>query len=208
MKIDEDFIRQTLMRLASKRLFYSEADLQLALAWEIKQQIPEADISLEHSICVPGGLRLYIDIWIEYRGEIYPLELKYKTAKLRPAGDRGPDDLKNQGACDLGRYGFLKDISRIETLSSQLEAFGTGFAVMLTNDRKYYEESRRKETLDREFRIHQGCSAGPGRLEWHSDARWTACYPPIELRSRYPFEWFPYNPECGFMALICTINKT
>lgn len=206
MRIDEEFIRQTLMRLASKRLFYSEADLQLALAWEIKQQIPEADISLEHLYSVPGGLRLYIDIWIEYQGRIYPIELKYKTLKLKTSTGKS-DVLKNQGACDTGRHGFLKDISRIETLSSQLEAFGQGFAVMLTNDPKYFRRPGEKTTLDQAFRIHDGQIVGPGRLEWLSNPAWTSRYKPIELRGCYTLRWFPFDSVHDFMALICTIDK-
>lgn len=203
-EIDEAFIQKVFKQLASRRPwrpFYSEADMQLAVAWEIKQLIPEADVSLEHRQSVPGDVHLYIDIWIDYKQEVYPIELKYKTTKK---SSHDSNELMEQGACPIGRYSFLKDISRIETLSSSIGNFNKGFAIMLTNEKKYYEDNQR-QTIDNDFKIHQGRLIAPGTLKWHSNAPWTQRYMPLDIYGSYNLQWIPYHEE--FKALICCISK-
>jgi hypothetical protein len=63
--------------------------------------------------------------------------------------------LKDQNAQYQGRYEYLKDIQRIEWLSKELINYESGFAIFLTNDHLYWDDSG-NETNDRAFYLTQG----------------------------------------------------
>src|SRR5260370_37035911 len=94
-------------------VFPSEADFQHALAWEIHCHHPSARIRLEINKG-SAGQREYIDIWATEDGTNYAIELKYKTRKLDAVHDGEEFHLANQGAQDIGRYDFVKDVGRLE----------------------------------------------------------------------------------------------
>ena len=60
--IDRAFMTARINALATKKIFWSEVDFQLALAWEIKQTLPEADICLERRYMNDSGEPMYIDV--------------------------------------------------------------------------------------------------------------------------------------------------
>jgi hypothetical protein len=101
--------------LAAKRpVFHSEADFQHAFAWEIHQHLPDAYVRLEYR---PALLptRAYVDVWVVDGNQTLAIELKYKTAPLSVQLDDGEKfDLMSQGAQDLGRYDFVRDLWRLE----------------------------------------------------------------------------------------------
>ncbi len=79
--IDKAVIEKVLNDLASKRpVFWSEADFQFAFAWELQNELPQASIRLERRFDADDNTPMYIDIWVEYEGKVYPIELKYKTS--------------------------------------------------------------------------------------------------------------------------------
>ena len=57
-----------------------------------------------------GGPRYYLDLKFRSRTREYFLELKYKTRRLSTSIAGEEFVLRQQGAQDLGRYDFLKDI--------------------------------------------------------------------------------------------------
>ena len=64
-------------RLKNRRkIFVSEADFQLELAWTIKENYPNAKIRLEY--CPSFDLNMHIDILVIMNNKCYPIELKYK----------------------------------------------------------------------------------------------------------------------------------
>ena len=63
--------------------------------------------------------------------------------------------LQNQVAQDLGRYDFIKDVHRIEKLVFDNVA-SRGYSLFLTNDSAYWKLPNKSETIDKEFRIHEG----------------------------------------------------
>jgi len=105
----------TIPALAAKRpVFHSEADFQHAFAWEIHQHLPDAYVRLEYR---PALLptRAYVDVWVVDGNQTLAIELKYKTAPLSVQLDDGEKfDLMSQGAQDLGRYDFVRDLWRLE----------------------------------------------------------------------------------------------
>ncbi len=125
--IDKAVIEKVLNDLASKRpVFWSEADFQFAFAWELQNELPQASIRLERRFDADDNTPMYIDIWVEYEGKVYPIELKYKTSNYSDEIGGEKYLLKTQSACDTGCHDFLKDINRIEIISKSAVNFGKG----------------------------------------------------------------------------------
>lgn len=188
--------QQVLSSLAEIRpVFHSEADFQHAFAWRLQNAIPKANIRLEYR---PRDLkkRGYIDVWLRLpNGLVYAFELKYKSRRL--TFDHGDEtfDLTNQGAQDLGRYDYLKDIARLETLVGSGRSIH-GVAILLTNDATYWTESKRlgTATVDSQFRLHEGKRIS-GKLVWGKAASagtMKAREGPIEVLREYDLGWSEY----------------
>lgn len=124
-----DFFEKSILKLQKERgIFHSEDDLKLSLGLIIKELYPELEIRLEKPININ-----MIDIYGEYpivrapidiivsdkNGKTVPIELKYKTKKLKTEFNGESYDLTNHGATDIGRYSFRKDIYRIEQYLSK-----------------------------------------------------------------------------------------
>lgn len=193
-----------------RKAFWSEADFQFALAWEIKMKFPKAEIRMEKRVSF--DVNAYTDIYVKIDGKSYPIELKYKTAKgAYVDSDSSIIQLKQQSAVDLGAYGFLYDIHRIEALAETDKSFERGFVIMLTNDSAYYASSGRNSMYD-EFKIYQGQDK-TGKLDWKREAYkdkeepdWLKSYPAIHLIGRYQMNWQPYDEVGDFKYNVVQIN--
>lgn len=204
-------IEQTLQTLASERLlFHSEADFQHALAWKIHEQHPDARIRLE----VPSanfGKRERIDIVINAEGRKYALELKYKKRTLNLALNDEKFSLSNDGAQDIGRYDFVKDIVRLERYVLS-EENTIGYAILLTNDDLYWKESVRGVS-SAAFFLHEGRtidSSAP--LAWHEstgEGTMKGRHEPFTLRTNYTIHWKDYSAIAGsqFRYLLLTVAR-
>ncbi|MFO8133313.1 MAG: hypothetical protein R6U10_05210 [Thermoplasmatota archaeon] len=195
------------------RIFHSEADFQHALSWELHKQYCEdtdRQIRLERPKLIPVNInsknrkeinaknqkeRIYIDILIRGNHEIIPIELKYKTAKLKI----DEFDLKEHSSHDTSRYDYVKDIERIEKVLSGQN--GYGFAIFLTNDSRYWKKPGQGRTpQDEQFRIHEGQTL-QGKLKWEGAKESTVgkkrCHN-IELENTYNLNWrrYTYNNTC------------
>lgn len=147
--------------------------------------------------------KFYTDIVVEQDGYSVALELKYKTADY---SDKNLY-LFNHGAVDLGRYDYLWDVHRIELLlgkgykkellfgkgnkeeiESWKEEWGDvevlegkecnkGFAVLLTNEKKYWEQYYEDEkegvkyTIDNQFKIGEKVKGKTFKL-FNNDLDW------------------------------------
>jgi len=146
-------VHSILARLAERRpVFHSEADFQHALAWEMQLSNRDAHIRLEKQLAVQGT-RVHLDLLVRSKiGEI-AIELKYKTRRAKLIHAEEEYLLRDQSAQDIGRHDFLKDIQRLEKYV-ETRANSEGFAMLLTNDRTYWTESRKNDSVDSEFRVH------------------------------------------------------
>ncbi len=163
-------IHALMARLAAKRpVFHSEADFQHALAWEIHLLMPECGIRLE----LPIGCdeTKHVDLWMTDGTRKVVLELKYKKRGCEFNAEGGECfALKNDGAQDLGRYDFLKDVNRLEQIvKADPDSATVGFSVLLTNDWLYWNDPKKTHTIDADFRLHEGRLVN-GQLAWHSKA--------------------------------------
>lgn len=154
--------------LAHKRpVFHSEADFQYALAWELRLENPNIDIRLEYPPPWLEG-RIHLDLWVMEGDTATAVELKYMTQRIDISLGRERFALKGHSAQDSGRYDFVKDIERLERVVAAGRRV-IGYAVMLTNDHLYWSLPRRNDTLDADFRIHEGRSLS-GSLAWDPKA--------------------------------------
>lgn len=63
---------------ARRPIYHSESDLQFALAWELKESLPNIEIRLEKPF-----KKQYIDIIYTNANETIGIELKYKTDEIQ-----------------------------------------------------------------------------------------------------------------------------
>lgn len=150
--------------LAARRpVFHSEADFQHALAWTLQEAEPRRHIRLEYR--APVTATTYVDVLVRAPdGMRTAIELKYwtKKADFTIAGEDFA--LRNQGAHDISRYDFVKDIVRLERLLEE-GAAEEGWVVALTNDPGYWSAASRPDTIDAAFRLSEGRKLA-GRLAW------------------------------------------
>lgn len=184
-------IHGVLERLAVERpVFHSEADFQHALAWRIQLEHPAAQIRLETR--PERGIRL--DLLVGLPEGRTAIELKYLIARFAGTVNGESYDLPNQGADDISRYDFIKDVSRVETFIRNGYADG-GWAVALSNDQGYWGMGRKADPVDTAFRLHEGRTLN-GMLSWGPNAgagttrsRETG----LDLSGSYTCSWRPYS---------------
>jgi hypothetical protein len=183
-----------LTRLSSRRpVFHSEADFQHALAWELQQHDHAANIRLEKRISKDGP-HVHLDLLVQSNSHELAIELKYKTRAVKLAHADEQYDLLNQHAQDIGRHDFIKGIRRLEDYV-QDHPGSIGYAILLTNDRTYWSESRKTDAVDSAFRLHEG-RVLQGEVTWGSKASAGTKHrreTPIALRGKYTLSWKGYS---------------
>ena len=185
-------------------IFSNEADFQFALGWEIQKKFPDWKVRFEHK---PSNLdkRIFVDLWIT-GDQIYAIELKYKTRKLDVKIKGELFNLLDHSAQDLGRYDFLKDVERLESIVKTHDNV-KGYSIILSNDSVYWDapstiQQDPKSSTSKvfggygnKFRIHDGTILN-GELEWHpntSDGTKRMRELPIKLSGRYKLKWEDYS---------------
>lgn len=175
----------------TRPIFHNEADFQHALAWQIHQELPDLAIRLEFNPDPDSAERRYLDIWLPTVGTA--IELKYLTRRLDVAYDGERFALRDQGAQDIRRHDFLKDAQRLEQAIEQGQA-KAGLAVLLTNDPSYWTQPDRLDTIDADFRIHEGREI-TGNLAWSENASKGTTEgkeEPIIIHGSYILSWQDY----------------
>lgn len=181
-----------LRSLSKKRpIFHSEADFQHALAWELHEVVPDANVRLEYRH--PLVERTYLDIWIGGDLGAMALELKYVTRRFSVTIAGEPFDLSNHGAHPPRRYDFIKDLTRLERVVRAVPHTQAA-AIFLTNDDGYWIPPRSGDQIDTAFRVHegrvlQGClpwgpNAGGGTISGRQE--------PLILEGAYRASWADY----------------
>jgi hypothetical protein len=178
---------------AERPVFGSEADFQMALAWRIQAEHPSARIRLEYR---PAFLdrRGFLDVWVTTTEWSAAIELKYFTRALEVVADGEAFTLLNQGGQDLGRYDFVKDVTRVEVVAQNFPRT-RGYVVALTNDSTYWRvPTVQRPTIDSSFRLHEGARLF-GDVGWASGAGGTTRgrERPHSLRGTYDLRWRDYS---------------
>lgn len=189
---------------------YNEASLQLNLSNYLINTGHYASIEVEYLIVSPDeveGLtskRCFIDIVVKNEsGEYALLELKYPlyipegviTSRLG-ANIKPEIYAVKQGAQNVVRYLFWKDVKRIEYFSSLSKDAVGGIALLLTNDSIYWTAPKSEgdtTALYREFSLKAGQSnlstkSRRWREEDGTERVWNS-YPGFDLEKAYPLYW-------------------
>ena len=181
----------------SRPIFHSEADFQHALAWAIRETVPNIQVRLEFNPFPDEDRRSHLDIWLPDRG--IALELKYPTRAIDRAFNGERFVLRNHNAQDLARYDFLKDVQRLERVARERPA-KAGYAVMLTNDRTFWRNKLDgKNDMDAAFLIHEGRRVS-GELKWakrSGQKKTKERESPIRLSGDYALRWRDYSTVSG-----------
>lgn len=180
-----------------REVFHSEVDFQHALAWHIRQAMPGSQVRLEVDVMQVELRRRFLDIWLPVEG--FAIELKYKTPGLELRQDDEPFVLRDQSAQVQGRYDFLRDIQRLELIRSELEQCKAGYAVLLTNYSSDWKGPTNRDTVDADFRVHEGREIS-GELAWAvraSSGTVGGRKSPIQIRGSYPLRWQDYSSFPG-----------
>ena len=209
---------EILEKLSKERLvFHSEADFQHALAWQIHKIHPNYNIRLEKPQELKNN-QIHLDLIVGVGSQKIAIELKYKTLSLftdipkkyNPTKNENCFienelfQLKNQLARNHARYDFIKDIHRLEYLVSK-KIITKGFAIFLTNDKNYWENSGR-DSMDKNFRIHDK-QILEGKLDWNlkdnPSPKLGKRSDSISLQKKYKLNWRDYSD----ISKICRINN-
>lgn len=152
-------------------LFLCERQFQFDLAQEISKTFNNYAVHLEfpsEKNCCDRLLFYYIVI--EEKNQYFVIELKYKTKNADIIYKNNKYSLKNQSAQDLGRFDFLKDISRIEQWNqfNPNRTFAGGVAMILTNDSSYWEKTGENCNYEA-FALKDETTIVAGKKEWSSE---------------------------------------
>lgn len=203
-------IELIMTKLKSKRkLFVSEADFQLEMAWIIKEEYPKATVRLEY--CPTFDFNMHIDILVVMDKKWIPIELKYKTKGCVKNIDNEIFNLKNHGAKDVNCYLYLKDIQRIERIRKNVKEFKEGYTVFITNEISYMKKPSKEDCVYSEFSLEDGIIKS-GSLDWGknaSDGTKKNCEQPIILKDKYKIKWKNYSnlDDSNTGSFIYLVNK-
>lgn len=195
-----------------RRIFVSEADFQLEMAWIIKEQYPNAKVRLEY--CPTFDFSMHIDILVIIDNRWIPIELKYKTKGCKKTVDSETFNLKNHGAKDVTCYLYLKDIQRIEKIRDNVSEFREGYTIFITNELSYTKKPLKQECVYKQFSLEDGIVKN-GILDWSKNASEGTkknCEKPINLKDKYIMKWNYYSKiddtNTGtFVYLVNKVNK-
>lgn len=202
MSMNIDAVMKSLSK--HRPLFHSEADFQHSLAWEIHKMFPNTEIRLEYKAFPEKSQnRTYHDIVVMSNSKKIFIELKYLTKKFKDGiviSNGEMFTLLNHAAQDLIRYDFFKDIERLEISHKELKNITGCYAILLTNDHTYWNPPKKIESIDRDFKIHEGrqFNGENGRviLKWKGNFSKNSVKKreaPIKISDRYQMKWADYS---------------
>ena len=184
----------------NKELLFNERDLQMHLATFLRQTNHYDDVDVEYYVPLSEltgyiwNNELRMDVLVRKGKEFLPIELKYKTKSVRKKllrfGESVAEEvevMKNQGAQDLGKYDFWKDVRRIEIVKKRFSSIKNGLAVFMTNDPMYLQRGREKSNHI-ELSMDEG-SHGKEKHWLDKDSYCSKTHPDFEVEKEYSIHW-------------------
>ncbi len=198
-------------------LMFNEGDFQLQLSvWLLKSghyDDVQVEYYLPNEMATEAGYdwdsNLYLDIVVRKGDSYCPIELKYPTKRVVKNAIRFGKELqdvqlmRNQGAQDIVRYNFWKDVRRGEIVKALFPKVAKAFAVMLTND-KYYTRPVRGSAACFPFRTTEAAVIGPGIMDWNGKPAIRKDHTPFQLAGQYMVNWHNYliDTENFYLTII------
>ncbi len=182
-----------LARLAQTRpVFHSEADFQHAFAWAAHQADPQVQVRLETHPA--ADIRLDLLLARPDLNACTAIEFKYLTSGWSGTVDGEQFTLKHQSAQDIRGYDVVKDIARLERLTSARPGWN-GLFLALCNDASYWRPvSHGRVTNADAFRLYEGVVLAGSRAWGPNTGVGTRKNRdrPIDLAGSYKIEWRDY----------------
>ena len=187
---------------SNDELLFNERDFQMHLAtWLRGSANHYDDVDVEYYVpksVLVGNVwdsELRLDIVVKKDGEYCPIELKYKTKKVKRQISRFDELLdgdvvvmKNQGAQDLGMYNFWKDVRRVELVRNRFKNVKGGLTVFVTNDPLYTMKSRRDDSNNILLNMDDGVHYR--EKHWQNpDSTCAKTHRNFEVEKEYNIEW-------------------
>ena len=184
----------------NEELLFNERDFQMHLATFLRRTGNYDDVDVEYYVPLSeltGYIwdnELRMDVLVRKGKEYLPIELKYKTKTVRKKLLRFNEEvsgevevMKNQGAQDLGKYDFWKDVRRIELVRKRFGAIKNGLAVFVTNDPAYLKAGRESSNHFK-FSMIEGAN---GKEKHWLDKDSTCCktHPDFDVEKDYSIHW-------------------
>ena len=172
---------------ATNPVFESEIEFQLEFAVWLRLHYPELGVKLEQR-AYPNS-RDNLDLAL--KDVRIAVELKFAVTPTSPA--------------DVIRYGFIKDICRLETLCDEPD-WDRGYAILLTNRADLWEQRNNPSVTDAQFHLYEGREI-QGTLSWTKDtAEYTQnAYPALYIRKHYRMQWKKFG-NLGFRYLMAAVH--
>lgn len=213
----------------TNQIFISEKDLVFCFGLFLHKKFPDATIKFEFPFTIAYSYNSkvvnvkdkdkcksgYLDLYVILNEKTYGFEFKYKTKEMSVQNDLLSFKLKNQGAQDLLRFEFRKDIHRLEYLKQNTNKpkIDIGFAILLSNDNTLYNNEE-KETADIELRFSDEIPIQGGSFNWHpkdKNASWLKepkFTMDLKLRTEgYEIKWYKYiEYQNNLNSMNCTFK--
>ena len=183
-----DLVERALCELGETNpVFESEIEFQLEFALWLRLHYPELGVKLEQRVYPSSRDKLDLALK-EVR---IAVELKLAVTPTSPA--------------DVIRYGFIKDIWRLETLCGEPD-WGKGYAILLTNRDDLWEQRNSPSVTDAQFHLYEGREI-QGALSWTKDTAESTQnnYPALDIRKHYRMQWKQFG-NLGFRYLMVAVQ--
>jgi len=171
-----------------KPYFKSEKEFQLTLSNQIEKVGLITGVNSSYL-----GQKVDILVKDPNKNDIsHAIQLRHKTAYL--SMHDGSIVLKNHGAQDQARYDFIKDIKSLENIKKG-DKNVKGYAIILSNDPKYWQHPTKLNSVDEDFLIYEG-KLLYGNLKWSPHASLGTKLKReenIELSNEYKCIWGSYS---------------
>lgn len=175
MNFTTQTLKDALNELANAgKVFSNESQFQFDLAWQLKEMGFEVELEVLSANCSLADfinlskeerMKYYTDIIVKDDENNYiAIELKYKTPGIKgimcyTAVSGEKYYVAPQGAENISAYLYWKDVERLEHLIGgkiplnfdDSKKVGKGYAVLLTNDEKYWGSNISQVSLAKEF---------------------------------------------------------
>ncbi len=212
----ESYFERMGVELGFNIMFSNEMQMKMQLLHFLKKE------GMEHNYCLLPEYRvptdrlkgnypwhnrygvpqdMYIDL-VAYddENEYVPIEIKYRTRSVESKDmlvfgqpEKGINLLCDQGAQNLGMYGFWKDVRRIELIHETFHNVENGIVLFLTNDPVYC--TRKEGAVDKNvnyyaFRMTEGRKVNGDEMKWkREDSDMAAKNPGFKLNGKYTVKW-------------------
>ena len=191
--MDKDFIETIIKSFASEgRIFENEVQFQFGFAWRLREFLGDnVFILVEHRL---SDKKDYTDLVVGTSDGMTAIEFKYRLADKSIIYKNHNNEITTsaQGAPDIGCYGFLKDVERLEK-NKESSIITQGYAIMITNYPLIWGDGTRKGTNWELMCLRNKNTVGPGKIEWKKNPPRDDYKEAIELSNGYEIEWKDYK---------------